>query len=68
MGSICLIWTGIVCLTRQMIFVPEWPKGEFVSFCVGYILLDKNHYHVLLLISQGYHISSEYSNIQCLFL
>jgi len=24
-----------------VIFVPEWPKGEFVSFCVGYILLDK---------------------------
>jgi hypothetical protein len=24
-----------------VIFVPEWPKGEFVSFCVGCILLDK---------------------------
>jgi hypothetical protein len=22
-------------------FVPEWPKGEFVSFCVGCIMLDK---------------------------
>jgi len=25
----------------QVIFVPEWPKGEFVSVCVGCILLDK---------------------------
>jgi predicted RNA-binding protein with TRAM domain len=41
MESISLIWTGIVFLTGQVIFVPEWPKGEFVSFCVGYILLDK---------------------------
>jgi hypothetical protein len=40
-GGICLIWIGIVFLTSQLIFVPEWPKGEFVSFCVGYILLDK---------------------------
>jgi predicted membrane channel-forming protein YqfA (hemolysin III family) len=40
-GSICLIWTGIVFLTGQVIFVPEWPKGEFISFCVGCILLDK---------------------------
>jgi len=29
-----LIWTGIVFLTGQVIFVPEWPKGEFVSFFV----------------------------------
>jgi hypothetical protein len=40
-GSICLIWTGIVFLTSQVIFVSEWPNGEFVSFCVGCILLDK---------------------------
>jgi hypothetical protein len=32
---------GIVFLTGQVIFFPEWPKGEFVSFCVGCILLDK---------------------------
>jgi hypothetical protein len=24
-------WTGIVFLTGQVIFVPEWTKGEFVS-------------------------------------
>jgi uncharacterized membrane protein len=40
-GSIFLIRTGIVFLTGQVIFVPEWPKGEFVSFFVGCILLDK---------------------------
>jgi hypothetical protein len=40
-GESLLIWTVIVFLIRQVIFVPEWPKGEFVSFCVGYILLDK---------------------------
>jgi hypothetical protein len=28
--------------TGQVFFVPEWPKGEFVSFYVGYILDDKN--------------------------
>jgi hypothetical protein len=48
-----LIWTGIVFLTGQVIFVPEWPKGEFVSFCVGFILLDQNHIYVMLLFSQG---------------
>jgi predicted membrane channel-forming protein YqfA (hemolysin III family) len=26
----CIFWTGIVFLTGQVIFVPEWPKGEFV--------------------------------------
>jgi hypothetical protein len=31
MGSNFLIWIGIVFLTGQVIFVPEWPKGEFVS-------------------------------------
>jgi hypothetical protein len=36
-----LIWTRIVILAGEVIFVSEWPKGEFVSFCVGYILLDK---------------------------
>jgi hypothetical protein len=37
-----LICTGIVFLTGQVIFVPEWLKGEFVSFCVGCILLTKS--------------------------
>jgi hypothetical protein len=48
-----LIWTGIVFLTSQVIFVPEWPKGEFVSFCVGCILFGQNHFYVMLLLSQG---------------
>jgi hypothetical protein len=30
-GEYFLIWTGIVFLTGQVIFVPEWPKGEFVG-------------------------------------
>jgi hypothetical protein len=29
--GVIFIWTGIVFLTGQVIFVPEWPKGEFVS-------------------------------------
>jgi hypothetical protein len=31
MGSNFFIWTGIVFLTGQVTFVPEWPNGEFVS-------------------------------------
>jgi hypothetical protein len=30
-GEHFLIWPGIVLLTDQVIFVPEWQKGEFVS-------------------------------------
>jgi hypothetical protein len=30
-GSNFYFWIGIVFLTGQVIFVPEWPKGEFVS-------------------------------------
>jgi predicted membrane channel-forming protein YqfA (hemolysin III family) len=40
-GEKFLIWTRIVFLTGQVIFVTEWPKWEFVSFCVGCIMLDK---------------------------
>jgi hypothetical protein len=29
-GEYFYIWDGIVFLTSQVIFVPEWPKGEFV--------------------------------------
>jgi hypothetical protein len=29
--GVIFIWTGIVFLTGQVIFVPEWPKGEFVG-------------------------------------
>jgi hypothetical protein len=67
-GSICLIWTGLVCLTCHVIFVLEWPKGEFVSFLYWLHSVGQNHYHVLLLISQGCCINSESSNIQSLFL
>jgi len=30
-GSYFYFWIGIVFLTGQVIFVPEWPKGKFVS-------------------------------------
>jgi predicted membrane channel-forming protein YqfA (hemolysin III family) len=30
-GSNFYIWTGIVFLIGQLIFVPKWPKGELVS-------------------------------------
>jgi hypothetical protein len=29
--SIFYFWTGNVFPTGQVFFVPEWPKGEFVS-------------------------------------
>jgi hypothetical protein len=28
--GVIFIWTRIVFLTDQVIFVPEWPKGKFV--------------------------------------
>jgi hypothetical protein len=39
-GKYCF-YTGFLFLTSQVIFVLEWPKGEFVSF-IGYILLTKS--------------------------
>jgi hypothetical protein len=39
-GEYCF-WTGFVFLTGQVIFVPKWPNGEFVSF-IGYIMLTKS--------------------------
>jgi hypothetical protein len=30
-----LIWTGIVFLTGQVIFVPEWPKGSLLVFVLA---------------------------------
>jgi hypothetical protein len=41
-GVYVSFWTGNVFLTGQVIFVSEWPKGEFVSFCIGCILLTKS--------------------------
>jgi len=40
MRSIFIFGSGFVFLTGQVNFVPEWPKGEFISF-IGYILLTK---------------------------
>jgi hypothetical protein len=41
-GVYVSFWTGNVFLTGLMIFVPEWPNGEFVSILIGYILLTKS--------------------------
>jgi hypothetical protein len=38
--------------TGQMIFVPEWPKGEFVSI-IGLILFGQNHLYVKNAVLQG---------------
>jgi hypothetical protein len=38
--SIFNFWTGIIFLTGQVNFVPEWLNWEFVRF-IGYILLTK---------------------------
>jgi len=40
-GSNFNFWTRIVFLTGQVIFVPELPNREFVSF-IGYIILTKS--------------------------
>jgi hypothetical protein len=40
-GSIFNFLNEILFLTSQVIFVPEWPNGEFVSF-IGYIMLTKS--------------------------
>jgi hypothetical protein len=37
-----LIWTGIVVLTGQVIFVPEWPNGEFVSILASFCVWTKS--------------------------
>jgi hypothetical protein len=56
-----------VFLTGQVIFVPEWPKGEFVSFCIGWILLTKSlSCNVAALTGMPY--ISESSDIQRLFI
>jgi hypothetical protein len=59
-------WTGNVFLTGLVIFVPEWPKGEFVSFWFAKFCWQ-NHYYVKLLLSQGCRIFQS-SDIQSLFL
>jgi hypothetical protein len=51
-GVYVSFWTDNVFLTGLEIFVPEWPKGEFVSILIGYILLTKSLLCNVLL-SQG---------------
>jgi hypothetical protein len=38
--------------TGQVFFVPEWPKGEFVSI-IGLILFGQNHLYVKDAVLQG---------------
>jgi len=38
--------------TGQVIFVPEWPKGEFVSIVIGLILFGQNHLYVKMLFNR----------------
>jgi hypothetical protein len=40
------ISTGNVFPNRSSVFVLEWPKGEFVSIFIGYIL-DKTKKHFM---------------------
>jgi len=63
MGSMLVFGLGI----GQVIFVPEWPKGEFVSFCIGCILLTKSlSCNIATLTRMPYILES--SDIQRLFL
>jgi hypothetical protein len=48
-----LTWTGNVFSNRSSdFFVPEWPKGEFVSI-IGLILFGQNHLYVKDAVLQG---------------
>jgi hypothetical protein len=44
-GVIFIFGPRMYFQTGQVIFVPEWPKGEFVSI-IGLILFRKNHLYV----------------------
>jgi hypothetical protein len=66
-GVYVSFWTGNVFLTGLVIFVLEWPKGEFVSILIGYILLTKSLLcNVAAFIGMPY--ISKSSDIQSLFL
>jgi hypothetical protein len=54
-GSILIFGPGLYFYTSQVIFVLEWPNGEFVSF-VGFILLTKSlSCNVAVLTGISYH-------------
>jgi hypothetical protein len=40
-GEYMLVLDRECIFNRSSIFVPEWPKGEFVSILIGCILLTK---------------------------
>jgi hypothetical protein len=47
---------GMYFQTSQVIFVPKWPNGEFVSI-IGLILFGPNHLCVKMLFYKGFHNS-----------
>jgi len=51
-GVIFIFGPRMYFQTGQVIFVPEWPKGEFVSI-IGLILFRKNHLYVKDVVLQG---------------
>jgi hypothetical protein len=68
-----LIWTSIVFLTGQVIFVPEWPKGEFVSILVLFCVWTKslicndavNRDSTFRVMSEDYACESEEFQVPC---
>jgi hypothetical protein len=55
-GSNFYFWTGIVFLTGQVIFVPEWPKGELVSSWPHSV--GQNHFFIMMLFNRDFTIQS----------
>jgi hypothetical protein len=49
-GSNFYFWIGIVFLTSQVIFVPKWPKGEFVSIWPHSV--GQNHFFAKMLFNR----------------
>jgi hypothetical protein len=71
--NVCWGWdiNYVICvekMTRWNVYVLWESYVLKVLVFVGCILLDKNHFYVMFLISQGCRISSKSSNIQSLFL
>jgi len=48
--SIFIFGSVFVCFTGQVIFVPEWPKEEFVSLLATFCW--QNYYNIIVLLKQ----------------
>jgi hypothetical protein len=48
-GVIFIFGPGMYFQIGQVIFVPKWPKGEFVSFFIALILIGQNYLYVKML-------------------